>query len=85
MVVAQQLDYFVEADVVELASLMLVDSIYRCDELAIAAPLAILLAFPLPGAVPSLIRGLSHGLALLLVEVCSDSLLARGVDHCEVE
>ena len=85
MVAAWHLHYLVETDVVELASLLLMDPIDCHDELTIVAPLAILLAFPPLSVVPSLVCGLSLSLALLLIEVCSDGLLFEGMAHCKVE
>jgi hypothetical protein len=85
MVVARRLDDFDEADVVDLASLLLVGSVDRHDELAIAAPLAVLLAFPPPIAVLSLVYGFGLSLALVLIEDCSDGLLVGGMAFNEVE
>jgi hypothetical protein len=46
MVAARQLDYLVEADLVELANLLLVDPVNHHDELVVSASPAVLLAFP---------------------------------------
>ena len=85
MVVAQQLDYLVKTDMVELASLLLMDPIDCHDELTIVAPLAILLALYPSIAVFSLIHGFGLSLALVFVEDYMDDLLVRGVACCEVE
>jgi len=62
-----------------------VDSVVCHDELAIVVPLDVLLAFPPPCMIPSIIHGLSLSLALVFVEVCSDGLLTGGVARCKVE
>jgi hypothetical protein len=64
--------------VVELASLLLMDHVDRRDELAVVAPLAVLLALCLSIVVFSLFRGFGLSLALVLVEDCTDGLLAGG-------
>ena len=85
MVAAWHLHYLVETDVVELASLLLMDPVDRRDELAVAAPLAVLLALHPSIAVFSLIHGFGLSLTLLFVEDCMDGLLAGGVACREVE
>ena len=70
---------------VELASLLLVDSVNHRDELTVTAPPTVLLAFLPPGAVPSLVRGLSLGLVLVFAEDCPDGLLIGGMACSEVE
>ena len=85
MVVTWYLDHPVETDVVELASFLLVDPVDGRDELAIAAPPAILLAFYTLVAVPSLIHGFSLCLALVLAKDCTNGLLAEGMACCEVD
>ena len=66
MVVAWHHDYLVETNVVELASLLPVDPINHHDELAVAAPLAILLSFSPSIVVLSLIHGFGLNLTLIL-------------------
>ena len=85
MIMTWYLDYLVEADMAELASLLLIDPIDGCDELAVVVPPTILLAFYSPIAVFSFICGFSLCLALVLVEDCMDRLLARGVTCQEVK
>jgi hypothetical protein len=85
MVVALHLDYLVKTDVVELASLLLMDLVDHCNKLAVAAPLAVLLALYLSIAVFSLIRWFGLSLSLVFAEDCMDSLLARGVACRKVE
>ena len=85
MIATRHLDYLVEADMAGLASLLLMDPVDSCDELAIAAPLTVLLAFYSPIAVLSLICGFGLRLALVLVEDCMDGLLTRGVTCREIE
>ena len=69
---------------VEFASLLPVDPVDRRDELAVAAPPAILLACSSPIAVLSLIRGFGLSLTLVLVEDCTYNLLVRGMTCREV-
>ena len=85
MIVTRHLDYLVKADMAELASLLLIDPIDGCDELAVVVPPTILLAFYSPIAVLSLICGFGLHLALVLAEDCTDNLLAGGVTCHEVE
>ena len=85
MVVAWHLDYLIESNMVELASILLVDPIGGRDKLAIAAPPAILLALYSSIAVPSLVSGFGLSLDLMFVEDCMDGLLTRGVACYEVE
>ena len=79
MVAAWHLDYLVEADMVELASLLLMDPIDHRDELTVAAPLAILLALYSSIVVFSLIHEFGLSLALVFAEDCMDGLLAGGM------
>jgi hypothetical protein len=85
MIVARHLDYLVEADIIELASLLLVDLVDHHDELAVAVPLAILLALYPSTRVFGLVRGFCLSLTLVFVEDCTDNLLAGGVACHEVE
>jgi hypothetical protein len=85
MVVTQHLDYLVETDMVELASLLPVDPVDHRDKLAIAMPPAVLLAFSSSIAVLSLIHRFGLGLTLILAKDCTDRLLAGGMACCEVE
>jgi len=85
MVVAQHLNYLVKVDMVELASLLLMDSIDRRDEVAVVAPLVVLLAFHPSIAVFSLVRRFGLSLALVLAKICMDNLLAGGVACHKVE
>jgi hypothetical protein len=85
MVAAWQLDYLVKTDMVELVSLLPVDPIDHHDKLAVVVTLAILLAFPSPIAVLSLVRGFGLGLALVFAKDCSNGLLAEGMAYSEVE
>ena len=82
MVVAQQLDYPIKTDKVELASFLPVDSY---DELTVAMPLAILLAFPSPITVFSLVHGFGLSLTLVFEKDCPNSLLTGGMACCEVD
>jgi hypothetical protein len=68
VVVTWHLDNLVKADMAELAGFLLMDPVNGCDELAIAAPPTILLAFYLPIAVLSLIYGFGLCITLVLVE-----------------
>ena len=61
------------------------DPIDGHDELAVAVPPTILLAFYSLIAVLSLICGFGLRLALMLAEDCTDVLLVGGVTCCEVE
>jgi hypothetical protein len=70
---------------VELVSLLPIDPIDRHDKLAVVVTLAILLAFPSPIAVLSLVRGFGLGLALVFAKDCSNGLLAEGMAYSEVE
>jgi len=85
MIATWHLDYLVEADMVELASLLPVDPINRRGKLAVTAPPAALLAFAPSIAVLSLICGFGLSLTLVLVEDCMDVLLTGGLAYCEVE
>ena len=58
VIATRHLDYLVEANMAGLASLLLMDPIDNCDELAVAAPPTFLLAFYSLIAVFSLICGL---------------------------
>jgi hypothetical protein len=66
MVTTPHLDYLIETDMVELASLLFVDLIDCHDELTIAAPLAILLALYSSVVVLSLACRFNLSLALVL-------------------
>jgi len=85
MIAARHLDYLVEIDMVELASLLFVDPVDYRNELAVVVPLAVLLALHSLVAVLGLIRGFNLSLTLVFLEYCVDSLLAGGVACCEVE
>jgi hypothetical protein len=85
MVVAWQLDYFVKADRVGLASLLLMDSINHRDKLIVMTPLVVLLAFTPTSVVPSLVHGLNLRLAIVFAKDCPDGLLAGGMACCKVE
>jgi len=85
MIIAQHLDYLVEADMVDLASLLLMDPVDHHDKLAVAVPLAILLALYPSITVFSLVCGFSLSLTLVFVEDCMDIILAEDVACCEVE
>jgi hypothetical protein len=69
MVVAWQLDYFVKADRVGLASLLLMDSVNHRDKLIVMMPLVVLLAFTPMSVVPSLVHGLNLRLAIVFAKV----------------
>ena len=69
----------------ELGSFLLMDPVDGYDELVVAVPPTVLLAFYLPIVVFSLICGLGLRLALVLADDCMDGLLPRGVTCCEVE
>ena len=79
MIAARHLDYLVEIDMVELASLLFVDPIDYRNELAIVVPLAVLLALHSLVAVLGLIRGFNLSLTLVLLEYYADGLLVGGV------
>ena len=51
---------------VELASLLVMDSVDRHNKLAVTTPIAIVLALPLLSDIPSLVGGLGLSLALVL-------------------
>ena len=85
MVAARQLDYLIKTDMVELASLLLVDPIDRRDKLDVATPPAVLLAFPSPITVLSLIRGFGLGLAFVFAKDCPNGLLTGGMACGEVD
>jgi hypothetical protein len=85
MIVARHLDYLVKTDIVELASLLFVDPIDYRNELAVVAPLAVLLALHSSVAVLGLVRGFSLSLTLVLPEYYVDGLLAEGMACCEVK
>ena len=85
MVMAWHLDYLVKADMVELASFLLMDLVDGCHKLAVAMPPTVLLVLYSPIVDLSLICGFGLCLALVLVEDCTDGLLARGVTCCEVK
>jgi hypothetical protein len=85
VIVARHLNYLVEADVVELASLLLMDPVDHCDELTIMMPPTVLLALYSSTVVFSLVCGSSLSLTLVFAEDCTDGLLARGVACREVE
>ena len=70
---------------VELASLLFVDPIDYRNELAIVVPLAVLLALHSSVVVLGLVHEFSLSLTLVLLEYCTDSLLAGGMACCEVE
>ena len=70
---------------VELASLLLVDLVDHRDKLTVVAPLAVLLAFPSPIAVISLVRGFGLSLTLVFAKDCSDGLLVGGMAYSEDE
>jgi hypothetical protein len=84
-VAAWHLDYLIEADVVELASLLLVDPVDYHNELAVAAPPAVLLALYPSTTIFSLIREFSMSFELVFAEDCTDDLLTRGVACHEVK
>ena len=83
MVAAWQLDYLVKTDMVELASLLLLWCLWTLS--TVVTPPAILLAFPSPIAVLSLIRGFGLSLTLIFAEECMNGLLAEGVACRKVE
>ena len=85
MVMVRHLHYPFETDRVGPASLLLVDSVNRHDKLIVMMPLAVLLALSPPSMVLALIHGLGLALALVLAEVCLDSLLVGGMAHHEVK
>jgi hypothetical protein len=85
MVTACHLDYLVEADMVELANLLPMDSIDRRDKLTVGAPPAILFSFSPSIAVLGLICGFVLSLTLALAEDCMNSLLAGGMACREVK
>jgi len=85
MVMARQLDYLVETDMVELANFLLVDPIDYRDKLAIAASPAMFLAFPSPITVLSLVQGFSLSLTPVFIEDCPDGLLTGGMACREVK
>ena len=85
VIAIRHLDYLVEADMVELASLWFVDPIDRRDELVVVASLAVLLALYPSIADFSLIYGSSLELTLVFAEDCTDGLLTRGVACLKVE
>jgi hypothetical protein len=62
-----------------------VDPVDHHDKLIVTMPLAILLAFPSPIMVLTLIRGFDMGLALVFAKDCPDDLLAEGMACSEVE
>jgi hypothetical protein len=66
MVTAPRLDYLVETDMVELASLLFVDLVDCRDELTIVAPPAVLLALYSSDVVLNLIHRFNLSLALVL-------------------
>ena len=70
---------------VEFASLLFVDPVDYCNELAVVVPLAILLSLLSSVVVLGLVHGFSLSLTLVLLEYCVDGLLTRGVACCEVE
>ena len=83
--VARHLDSLVETNMVELVSLLFVDLVNYHNELAVAAPLAVLLALCSSVAVLGFVHGFSLSLTLVLPEYCAHGLLAGGVACCEVE
>ena len=85
MVVTRRLYYLFEGDRVGSTSLLLVNSIDRRNKLAIMMLPTILLALFPPSAVLAFVCGLGLVLALVLVEVCPDSLLAGGLARHKVE
>ena len=70
---------------VQLASLLLVDPIDRCDKLTVAMPPTFLLAFSPLSVVPSLVHGLGPSLALVFAKDCLDGLHAKGMACSEVK
>ena len=61
------------------------DPVDNCNELAVAAPLTVLLAFYSPIAVLSLICGFNLGLALVFIKDCPNGLLTESMACSEVE
>ena len=70
---------------VEFASLLFVDPVDYCNELAVVVPLAILLSLLSSVVVLGLVHGFSLSLTLVLLEYCTDGLLTGGVTYREVE
>ena len=70
---------------VELASLLFVDPVDCRDELTVTEPLAVLLALHSSVVVLGLIHGFSLSLTPVLLEYCTDGLLAGGMACCEVK